>query len=340
MQMFKKKKTYIILTLIILIIGGIYYYKTKKPKVEYTTSEASKGTLAQTVSVTGKIVAPEETDLSFKLSGQIEKLLVDVGDKVKKGQLIATVDKGTLLGQLRQARADVSVQKNILKNMIRRRNTYKKEDEAAQRARIRSAEAAESEILTQLGETSLYSPIDGMVIRKNVNVGEITVANAVTANTSVVTVAQEGELELESNVPESDIVKVILDQNADVTLDAFTTQTVFPAQVMEIEPASTVIQDVVYYKVKLRFPEYDQRFKNGMSADIDIHTAEKNNVVIIPLRAVKTEGNDKFVDVLQPDGITTQKIKITTGMEGDEGMVEVKSGLSGGEKVVTFTKTP
>jgi multidrug efflux pump subunit AcrA (membrane-fusion protein) len=90
----------------------------------------------------------------------------------------------------------------------------------------------------------------------------------------------------------------------------------------------------------MRFENPDSRFKNGMSVDADIHTAERDNVVIIPLRAVKTENGEKYVDVLKPDGLTTEKIKVVTGLEGDEGMVEVKSGLSGGEKVVTFVKTP
>lgn len=339
-SMFRKKKTYVILTLIILVIGSFYYYKSRTPKIEYTTSAAYRGTLSQTVSVTGKLVAPEQADLSFKISGQVESILVDVGDKVTKGQKIATIDKGTLFSQLAQARADVKTQKDTLDNMKKRKSLYNNDERDAQRDRLRKAEASVSGVLSQFSDTTLYSPSDGIIVNRNVNVGEVTVANAVTANTSVVTVAKEGDLEIESNIPESDVVKIAIDQNVNITLDAFTTQNVFKAKVSRIEPAATVIQDVVYYRAKMKFIDPDPRFKNGMSADADIHTAERDNVVIIPLRAVKIEGGEKYVEILKDDGITVEKIKITTGLEGDEGMVEVRSGLSGGEKIITFTKTP
>jgi multidrug efflux pump subunit AcrA (membrane-fusion protein) len=145
---------------------------------------------------------------------------------------------------------------------------------------------------------------------------------------------------VKADVPESDIVKIALGQKADIKLDAFMAQDVFEGEVIDIEPASTIIQDVVYYKVKFRIINYDPRIKNGMSADLDIKTAEKKNVVFAPLRAVKTENGGKYVEVLKDEknGVT-EKITVTTGMEGNDGMVEIKSGLKGGEKVVTLTKT-
>lgn len=339
-NMFKKKKTYIILIIIVLIIGVVFYFKNKKPKVEYTTAKAEKGTLSQTVSATGKLVAPYQVDLSFKISGRIQKLYVDVGDRVKKGQIIATIDKGVLLDELHQAQKEVTAQKQTLANMKRKASTYKIEQENAQRAEVQKAEAAVSEIYTNLRETTIYAPLDGIVIRKNVDVGETTVANAVTENTSVVTIAQEGNLEIETNVPESDITKVTESQNADITLDAFTAQDIFPAKVTKIEPASTIIQDVVYYKVKLNFNSDDSRFRNGMSANIDIKTASKNNVVFIPERAVKDDNGQKFVEILKDEKTNTiERANVKTGMKGDDGMIEITSGLMGGEKVVTFTKT-
>lgn len=338
--MFKKKKTYIILAIIILIIGGVFYSRSKKPKVEYTTADAQKGTLAQTVSVTGKLVSPHQVDLSFKLSGRIEKMHVDIGDSVKKGQKIATIDKGTLISQLGQVRGEAAAQKQTLNSLKRRRGTYNTGQINAQRAEVRKAEAAVSEVLVQLGDTTIYSPMDGIVIKKGVEEGEAITANSAAGNIPVVTIAENNtDLEIESNVPESDIVKVALGQNADVTLDAFTLEDKFSAHVSETEPASTVIQDVVYYKTKLQFPGPDSRFKNGMSADINIHTAEKNNAVFIPERAIKDDNGKKYVEVLiDVKNNTTEKVYITTGMRGDDGMIEITSGLKGGEKVVTLTK--
>ena len=339
--MFRKKKTYIILVIILLIVGGIYYSKTKKPKIEYTTQDVQKGTLAQTVSVTGRTASPHEVELSFKTSGIILDIYADTGDRVTKGQKIAVIDKGSLYAQLGQAKAEVTSQKQTLANMKRKSNAYKVEQENAQRAEVKRAEQAVAQIYAQLADTTLYSPIDGIVIRRNGEVGETITANSAASNTPVVTVAQEGELDVKADVPESDIVKIALGQKADITLDAFTAQDVFTGEVIDIEPSSTIIQDVVYYKVKFKIINYDQRIKNGMSADLDIKTAQKDNVVYAPMRAVKTENGGKFVEILKDakNGVT-EKVTVTTGMEGDDGMVEIKSGLKGGEKVVTLTKTP
>ncbi len=336
----KNKKKWIFLIIIIgLVIGGIFYFKSKKPQTEYTTQAAQKGVLKQTASVTGKLVALEQADLSFKVSGRIEKMYVDIGDKIEEGQIVATIDKGILSEELRSAQEYLIAQRNTLYDMKKRKETYSWAQEESQRALIRRAEAAVNEAKINLKETTLYSPISGTVITKNVDEGETTVANAVTANTSVVTVAREGDLEIQANIPESDIVKIALGQKAEATLDAFTAEDVFQAEVNEIEPSATVIQDVVYYKVKLKFPNYDTRFKNGMSADVDILTNEKENVVFVTERAVKTEDGKKYVEILQDaKNNLTEKVYVQTGMRGDDGMIEITSGLSGGENVITLIK--
>jgi RND family efflux transporter MFP subunit len=172
------------------------------------------------------------------------------------------------------------------------------------------------------------------VVRREVDPGENAVANAI-----VISVADIGDLELEANVPESDIVKVALDQSAEVTFDAFSLDEKFEAKVTNIEPASTVIQDVVYYKVKFKLADPDDRLKVGMSSDIDIRIFEKDNVVMVPARAIKSEGNRKYVDVLKDEkNNIVDKIFITTGLAGDEGMTEITTGLSGGEKIITLEK--
>lgn len=337
--MLKKKKTYIILLLIIIIIGGIWYWRSRKPQTEYTAMEAQRGNLAQTVSVTGKLVSPVEVDLSSKASGRLEQLLVDIGDQVKKKQKIAVLDKGTLMSQLREAQQEVTAQKQTLASM--KRGGYKIEQKNAQRAEIKKAESAVREIYDQLRETVIYAPMDGLIIKKSVEEGEMVTANSAAGNAPIVTIAQEGTLEIQADVPESDIIKIALGQKADVTLDAFTTQDKFSAEVFEIEPASTVIQDVVYYKVKLRFLAPDMRFKNGMSADLDIKTAEKNNVFFIPERAIKDDNGRKYVEILKDEKTNAlDRAYVITGLRGDEGMIEITSGLKGGEKVVTFTNTP
>ncbi len=319
------------------IIWGVYYFKNKKPVVSYTTQKAEKGNLLRTVSVTGEIIAPVEADLSFKLSGQIETLMAELGDRIEVGQKIATIDKGTLPSQLAAAKQEVTAQKQTLINMERRKDIYNHFQKEAQTAAIKAAEERVSQVQTNIDETTLYSPIAGTVIKKNVEVGETTVANAVTSNTSVVTIASDGDFLTEVSVPESDIVDVAIGQKAEVSLDALPSSEKLSAIVSKIEPASTVIQDVVYYKIKLQFNQSDARLKVGMSTDVNINTAEKDNVIMIPMRAVKNDGGNDYVEILNADGITTKKVDVKIGMNGDDGMVEVASGLTGGENVVILT---
>ncbi|MCX6765933.1 MAG: efflux RND transporter periplasmic adaptor subunit [Candidatus Moranbacteria bacterium] len=333
-----KPKKYTIWIIILLVIGagGYFFLRPKAPVTVYTTADVTRGNLAQTVSVTGTLNPEEQINLTFKTTGILKSINVDVDDQVKKGQKLATIDTGSLLSQLKQAEEEVTVQKETLDDMKKRDDTYNHEQRQAQRANIKSSEAAVNAILDQLKDVNMISSIDGIVIRRTADPGETVVLSL---NSPVLTIAKNNDLIIESNVPESDILKLVIGQKTSVTLDALTAQDKFDATVYKIDPASTVIQDVVYYRIKLKFNNLDPRFKAGMSANVDIHTAEADNVLMIPMRAVQTEGNNKFVEVLDPDGKTTTKIQIQAGLEGDEGMVEVKSGLSEGQKVVTFTKT-
>lgn len=332
--MFKGKSRIILIIIILaLIAGGYFYLQSKKPKVEYVTADARRGSLFQTVSVTGEITPEKQIELAFKTTGKIEAVNVAVGDRVAKGQTLGFLERGILLAQLKGAQAEVKAQKETLSDMKDKRKTYSKDQRDAQRALVEKAEASASAIAEQLKDAVMVSPIDGVVIKKNVDSGE-----TVFAESTVLTVASENNLEIEANVPESDIVKIKKGQRAEVTFDSLSPEEKFEAEVIEIEPASTVIQDVVYYEIKLRLSQSDPRLKAGMSCDIDIRTAEKGNVLMIPLRAVRTEDGEKLVEVLKPDN-TTEKVRIETGLVGDEGMVEVTSGITEGEKVVTFTKS-
>ena len=334
--MARARKWTIWILIIVAIIGSIFWYvKSRGPKTTYTTADVARGTLAQTVSITGKINPNEQIDLTFKTTGILKSIGVDVGDTVKKGQVLAVIDTGSLYSQLRQAEAQVKYQKETLNNMKDNHATYSAEQRDAQRAQVVGAQEGVNAVKDQLREVRMISPIDGIVIRRTADPGETVVLNL---NSPVLTIAQKEDLLIQANVPESDIVKIQIGQKADVTFDAFSSEDVFGAVISQIDPASTVIQDVVYYRIKLKLDNLDPRLKAGMSANIDVRTTQKENVLMVPQRSVKTEGSRKFVDVLQIDN-TTQKVFVETGLEGDEGMIEIKSGLKGGEKVVTFVAT-
>ena len=339
--MFRKKKTYVIIILILLIAGGVYYVKSKKPTTLYTTEPATRGNLTRTVSVTGTIIPPIQADVAFKMSGRITTLSADMGDHVTKGQSLATIDTGTLPSQLVQAEQELAAQEKTLASMQRKGSSYSYFDKQSQGAVIKQDQASVSQIQTQIGYATLYAPISGTIIKKNVEVGEMAMADAVTADTSIFTIASDGDLETQVEVPESDIVNVVLGQKAQVTLDAFLASDILNATVSEIDPASTVIQDVVYYDVKLKFSQPDSRLKVGMSTNVDINTAEHDNVVMVPQRAIKTDSGStqQYVDVLNADGKTTHRVNIQTGLVGDDAMVEATSGLTGGENVVVLAKT-
>lgn len=327
-----KKKIFWIFILSLVLASAVYFYfRSKKSKAEYTTVQVERGDLKRSVSVTGEVIPRKKADLNFKTSGKIESIGVSVGDKVSAGQILASLNKDVLMVQYRAALADIHAQEETLANMKDDRDTFSKDQRDAQRAVIEKYKAAADVILEQIKEADIVSPMDGIVISKNYEKGEIA-----TATTSVLTVASENDLLLESNIPESDISKIMIGQKAEVVFDAFSQHETFEARVAEIEPASTVIQDVIYYKIKLEM-ENNPGIKVGMSADIDVKTAENKNVIMIPIRAIKTEGKKKFVDAVGADSLL-EKLEVETGLEGDNGMVEIRSGLQQGQSIVTFIK--
>lgn len=323
-----------IVIILAVIAGGIFFFTSKKSKTQYTTEEAKKIDVKQTVSVTGEINPENIIDLGFKAGGIVKEMNVDVGDTVKKGQRLAKVDPSTLLEELDASWQDIEYQDETLDYMKDNESAYEKEQRDAQKALVRKAEALSRAARIKISETYIYSPINGKIIKRNADLGEIAIFN-----TTILTVAN-GEMKIKADVPESDIIKVSLGQKADISFDAFPVDVKFEATVTKIEPASTVIQDVVYYKVELKLDNVDERLKAGMSCDVDVKTAEKKNVIAIPLRAVKTEGDKKYVEIIKDEKKNiTEKVYVTTGLEGDDGIVEITSGLSGGEKVITLTST-
>lgn len=436
--MSKTKKWSIWIIIIIAVIGGIAaYVKSRKPVTTYTTTEATKGNLSQTVSVTGDLVAKDEITLNFELGGRVSKVFVKESDQIAAGDKIATLTDATLQKQADQAKAvldqaiatsgtnndtvretkvtldnaedtldqteslndqNISAAKQAVENAQNYYNdtlayynslsegsvklqtkptltaaenalnsakqalkvaneqsdlseitaqnaveTAKAKVETAESnyarnarsAQVASARAAYDIALINLSKATLVSPVNGIITEVNNKPGEILGTGVIKETFSRV---MSLDMIIQSKVPESDVVKIKLGQHAKITFDALSNEDVFEAEVIEIDPASTTIQDVVYYNIKLKLNNTDSRIKPGMSVNIDVATAEKNDVVMIPMRAIKTEENKKYVDVLLADN-TTKKVYIETGLQGDEGMIEVKSGLNGGEKVVTFQAT-
>ena len=328
----KKLIIWIVIILAIIIVGYLFL-QSKKPKTEYITADVAKGNLTQTVSVTGKINPDSQVDIAFETLGKLVAVYVENGDAVSVGDKLAMIDDSSLRLKLSQAEDDLYYQEKTLSHIKHEDDTYSKNQRKAQEAVVSKAEVAIEAAKLNLGNATIYSPISGVVIQSDYKIGEV-----ITTGVPIVTISSSKELIVESKVPESDIVKIENGQRAVINLDAFSQKDEFEAEIYEIDPAATIIQDVVYYKIKLRLLNDNAKFKPGMSADIDVKTAEANNVLMIPLRAIETDDSgEKIVQVLASNEII-EKVKITTGLEGDEGMIEVTSGLMGGEKVVTYIR--
>lgn len=179
-------------------------------------------------------------------------------------------------------------------------------------------------------QTQLKAPTDGVIVSINKELGENITASEVMISVNA------ARLLLSANVSETDIAKVQVSDAVTMTFDAFDFSEEFKGTVVEIAPAETVIEGVIYYEVKVSFEVPEAKaVKTGMTANMKIATAEKEKVLAIPLRAVKFKDQGRFVQVLK-DGKLEDK-PIQTGLEGDQ-YVEVVSGLKEGEEIVTFVK--
>jgi RND family efflux transporter MFP subunit len=196
---------------------------------------------------------------------------------------------------------------------------------AAQQAKVDQAQAG-------VNQGVIVSPIDGIVTKADPTEGEfVSSGNAGFA-------VQNNNFKIEANVPEADIAKVALDDMASSTLDAYGSDVDFPARVVAINPAETVIEGVPTYKVTLEFANPDSRIRSGMTANLLILTHKQSAVLLIPYRAITDDNGKKSVNKVNPDGKTYQSVPVSVGLKGSDGNVEIISGISSGDKVVTYIK--
>lgn len=331
MKKIKKIVIWIIFIAIAAAIGFVIY-KNKTEKAEYSLVSARRGTLSQTVSADGKYLSKDESVVSFRISGPLTSIKVDVGDKVKKGQFLASVDTGTLTQQLEQAQKAVTIQKKTLAYQKDKDDLYTKDQRAAQKAAVQQAEAAVSEILQQFQYANISAPISGIVVEKNINTGEM-----VQAGSPIIKIIQENGMRIEAKVPEVDISGVRVGQKVSVKFDAYPENQRFSAEVTEIDPAPIDVQNVSYYIVKMDVKNPDAGFRYGMGCTIYDEINKKDNVLMIPKGTIEKEGDKKIVTILADSKRNTvEKIEIQTGLEGDGGMVEVIAGLKEGDQIATL----
>lgn len=315
-----------------MAVGTVTWYLTRTPEAPFSTEAAARETVARTVSVTGELVPSEYVDLSFLRVGIVREIAVSEGDTVKSGQTLAVLDSSTLEAQLREARLAVSVAEENEKLARRIWDTLSPEEKEAKKLATEQARQAVRTILVQIGQDRIVSPIDGTVSRVDIREGETALAGSAVIRVS----SASGVFELESRVPEADITELGPGMAAVVTFDSLSNDETFPATITESDIAATVVQDVVSYMVTFSLDRDDDRLREGMSATIDIETEKAEDVVTVPFRAIVREDGRTYVEL--PRGTESERREVVIGVEGDEGLIEVKSGLSEGEEVIVSRK--
>ncbi len=206
---------------------------------------------------------------------------------------------------------------------------------AAQAAQVRQAQASAANASAQLQKTSIRAPFAGTVTNQEARVGEI-----ITPGAALVSLIAEDRFEIEADLPEVDIAKIALQDEAGVTLDAYGDDAQFTAVVITVDPAATIIEGVPTYTVRLQFTAEDERIKPGMTANVIIFADKRTNVLAVPARAIIEDKGQKSVRLLRgkDQKQIAEETAVTTGLRGSDGRVEILSGLNEGDRVITGEK--
>jgi len=259
-------------------------------------------------------------------------------DTYKSNVSTARTNVNTAIANLTSAQEELKSAKATLllaeQDLLLKKAGPTAEQLTSQEAQIEGAKASVSNYEAQVAKTILRAPINGIVTKQEAKVGEILAAGVV-----IVSVISESQFEIEANIPETDIAKIRIGNEARITLDAYGNDSVFEARVVKIDPAETIIEGVATYKITLQFIKKDERPKSGMTANIDILADKREKVIYVPQKAVTVKDGEKTVEILLDEKTgATMEAKVKTGLRGSDGSVEIIEGIKEGDKVITFKK--
>lgn len=330
-----RNKTAFFIVLIIVIVSIIAFkvYMGKKPQAAVgPTTTVERGNIVSVVAATGTIKPLNIVDVSSKLTGLIKEMKVNENEQVKVGQMLVVLDDTHLQALVAQAQARLT---NATANFQRSQQlnslgavSEQQLDAASMDYNI--AKASYDDAVSQLNDTIIRAPIDGVIIGKPIPAGQ-AVAPGISSPMVILTVADMSKMQIETQVDESDIGKVKIGQTVTFTVDASPGKN-FTGVVSNISSKANVQQNVVYYNVVIDVDSPDGLLKPTMTARVAIGVGESNGALVIPLSAVKSNNGQQYVVVMKHG--TTQNVPITTGMNSDD-KVEVTSGLTEGDQIVT-----
>jgi len=309
--------------LIAMVLVWVLFFHKKTVPATVLTQKPAYGYIAQSVTATGKIEPVDTVTVGTQVSGIIQYLYVDFNSKVKKGELLAQLDKSLLQATLDQYKGNLqNAQSQLLfaKNNFARQNTLFKTDAIskadydsalntydAAKASVNSAQAQVRLAQKNLSYADIYSPINGVILNRNVSIGQ-TVAASFSTPTLFIIAKDITKMEVEANVDEADIGDVKAGDRASFTVDAFINDQ-FGGKVTEIRLHPTVSANVVNYTTIINAPNDDMKLKPGMTANIIIYTREVNNALLIPAKALAFAPDSSLMASYQIEGRVSKKSK-------------------------------
>jgi HlyD family secretion protein len=362
----KNKKVWMGVGAVVLIALVIWLFSggKKEQKAEFETAKVEKQNISTSITATGTIEPVTSVTVGTQVSGIVSKLYVDYNSVVKKGQVIAELDKTNLISELNRAKADLSSAQSSLNYETANFNRYKTlfekglvsadEYENAKlsfersRQTVNSSRESVQKAQTNLGYATITSPIDGVVLSKSVEEGQTVAASFNTPE--LFTIAKDlTDMRVIADIDEADIGGVKEGQRVSFTVDAFPDDK-FEGQVTQVRQQATTESNVVTYEVVISAPNKDLKLKPGLTANVTIFTLEKNDVLAAPAKALRFVPNEALLskgqqieDIEAPtkvwtlEGNTFKAHAVEVGTSN--GMVtEIVSGIKEGTDVLVDFK--
>ena len=363
------KKIIITCVILLIVISIMVCILLKGKKTFYETDELKKCTISQTVEASGTINPVNTVSVGSTVSGLIKEIYVDFNSVVKKGQVLAQIDPAIFEATVKQQQAAiVNAQANLAKlqanadysrkTFNRYQNLYKRNfisksdlDQAkstyqadmaqiaAAKAQIVQAQAQYKTALTNLDYTKITAPVDGMIISREIDVGQPVAASFQAPE--LFTIAQDlKKMQIEVNVSEADIGKVEKGQSVIYTLDGYP-DSEFYGKVTQVRISPTTVSNVVTYSVIVEVENEDLKLKPGMTANVQIVTKKVENVYCVSNSALKVNINEKNeIMKYEKPGIwllenkTPKRVEVEIGISDDEKTQIISNKLKQSDKII------
>lgn len=358
-----KKKTLVIVAVAAIATLAVWLLSggKKEEKITFDTAAVAPANIMNSITATGTIEPVTSVTVGTQVSGIVSKLFVDYNSVVKKGQVIAELDKTNLMSQLNTAKTQLATAQSQLNyqtaNYKRYKTLFEKGLVAADdfdnaklsytqaKEQVVSAKEEVQRAQTNLGYATITSPIDGVVLSKSVEEGQTVAASFSTPE--LFTIAQDlTNMQVVADVDEADIGDVKEGERVTFTVDAYPDDT-FEGEVKQVRQEATTTNNVVTYEVVISAPNADLKLKPGLTANVTIYTAERKGVLSVPSKALRftpqkeTVGKMKIVDAanaknkvwtIEGNSIVAHKVNI--GMT-DGTNTQIVGGIAEGTKVIT-----